>query len=80
MYVIKCKDYVETAPEGFPVWMLSGKWERFVIKYPTLEAAIGAVTRQVERPQTRPQPKRAYRVYEEVGRKLVLMWTLEPKD
>lgn len=79
MYVIKCKDIVETAPEGFPTWLLSGRWERFVVKYSTLEAAIAAVTRQVQRVSTRPMPKRAYKVYEEDGRKLNLMWTLEPR-
>lgn len=79
MYIIKCKDIVETVPEGFPTWLLAERWERFVIKYPTLEAAMAAVTKQVQRPQTRPQPKRAYRVYEEDGRKLKLVWTLEPR-
>jgi len=79
MFIIKCKDLVETAPEGFPAWALTNRWERFVVKYPTLDEAISAVIRQVERPKTRPVPQRAYKVYEEDGRKLKLMWTLEPR-
>lgn len=74
MFLIKCKDLVETSPAGFPAFRLSGRWEAFILRYPTFEEALEAVLRQKDRPKTRPVPERKWRIFEQEGRKLTLVW------
>ena len=76
MFVIKCKDLVETIPEDFPhPELIDSRWHPFIIGYATLEEAMKKVYSQLGMRATakRRQPQRDYRIFRTEGRKLVLV-------
>lgn len=75
MFIIKSRDLIDTIPANFPhPELIDSRWHTWVIGYRTFEAAMEAVTRQIDKPCTRPVPAREYRIFEKEGRKLIKIW------